>query len=315
MKSLVVTAALGAAMAGPAAAPASSEGGVRHPSNGGVAFGEVAPAKPKPKPKPKPRSSGRPVLKLFDVRPWRIYAYGDVPQVTFRIDGRDKQVNVRLVLFAGDSKTASGVVDLGSLATGVAHTIPVSALANPALPEGPLKVRLSARDSKRRLARPGAQASRVRDLELHSHRFPLAGPFNYGGDGARFGAGRPGHTHQGQDMIAAEGTPVVAPRGGIVKFVQYQASGAGYYVILDGDDEDRDYAFMHLREGSTVVKEQQHIATGERIGDVGSTGASSGAHLHFEIWEGGGWYGKGHPVDPLPYLQRWQSWSGVNAIG
>lgn len=310
MKGLLVALVLGAGMAGPAAAPANSAGGNRYPANGGVAFGEI-PAQPKPKPTAK--TSGRPLLKLFEVRPWRIYAYAATPRVTFRVDARDKKVRVRLVLFAGGSDTASAVVDLGAYRTGVAHTVPVSALADPKLPEGDLKVRLSARDSRRRLARNAAKASRVRDLQLHSHRFPLAGPFTYGGPGATFGADRGSHKHQGQDLIAAEGTPVVAPRGGVVKYVQYQAAGAGYYVILDGDDEDRDYAFMHLREGSIVVKEGQRIGTGARIGDVGSTGHSSGAHLHFEVWEGGGWYGKGRPVDPLPYLKRWEAQSNVSA--
>jgi murein DD-endopeptidase MepM/ murein hydrolase activator NlpD len=304
MKRLLVACVLCAAMAGPAAAPASSAGGNRYPTNGGVAYGEVPPAKPKPK--PKPRVASRPLLKLFDVRPWRIYAYGNTPTVTFRVDARDKSVRVRLVLFPGNSDTAAGVVDLGSFRTGVAHTVPVSALADPNLPEGPLKVRLSARDSKRRLARNAAKASRVRDLQLSSHKFPVAGPFTYGGKDAVFGADRGTHKHQGQDLIAAEGTPVIAPRGGVVKYVQYQASGAGYYVILDGDDEDRDYAFMHLREGSILVEQGQQVRTGDQLAEVGSTGRSSGAHLHFEIWEGGGWFGKGHPVDPLPYLKRWE---------
>lgn len=294
---------LGAAMAGPAAAPASSAGGNRYPSNGGVAYGEVPVTKPKPK---KPRVAPRPILKLFDVRPWRIYAYGNTPEVVFRVDAREKAVRVRLVLFAGGADTASAVVDLGSFKTGVAHTVPVPALADPKLPEGPLKVRLSARDSKRRLARNAAKASRVRDLQLQSHKFPLAGPFTYSEDGGGFGADRGSRAHQGQDVVAAEGTPVVAPRGGVVKYVQYQADGAGYYVILDGEDEDRDYAFMHLREGSIVVKEGERVRTGDKLAEVGDSGRSFGAHLHFEIWEGGGWYAKGRPVDPLPYLKRWE---------
>jgi len=137
------------------------------------------------------------------------------------------------------------------------------------------------------------------------HRFPIAGPFSWGGSGSRFGAGRQGHTHQGQDLAAAEGTPVVAPASGVVEAVQYQASGAGHYVVLDGDDEGRDYVFMHLRAGSITVTRGQSVRAGQRIGEVGNTGASFGAHLHFEIWAGKGWYSGGSPIDPLPLLQAW----------
>ena len=47
------------------------------------------------------------------------------------------------------------------------------------------------------------------------------------------------------------------------------------------------------------------MRTGQRIAEVGTTGSSSGPHLHFEIWTGGGWYTGGHPIDPLPLLQAW----------
>lgn len=134
--------------------------------------------------------------------------------------------------------------------------------------------------------------------------FPVRGAFDYGSDGSRFGAGRKGHTHQGQDMAAAEGTPVVTPWAGTVKTVQYQAGGAGHYVVVGGSDA-RDYVFMHLRSGSIPVEEGQSVTTGQQIGEVGNTGSSSGAHLHFEVWVGGGWYTGGHPIDPLPLLTSW----------
>jgi murein DD-endopeptidase MepM/ murein hydrolase activator NlpD len=137
------------------------------------------------------------------------------------------------------------------------------------------------------------------------HAFPVKGPFSFGGKDSRFGAGRPGHVHQGQDISAALGTPVVAPWPSTVEAVKYQAGGAGYYVVLDGDGEDRDYVFMHLRKGSTFVKVGDSVAKGQQIAQVGSTGSSSGPHLHFEIWVGGGWYTGGEPVDPLPFLQAW----------
>jgi murein DD-endopeptidase MepM/ murein hydrolase activator NlpD len=74
--------------------------------------------------------------------------------------------------------------------------------------------------------------------------------------------------------------------------------------VLRADDE-RDYVFMHLRRGSILVEEGQRIAIGEQIGQVGNSGRSFGAHLHFEVWVGG-WFEKGgEPVDPLPLLEAW----------
>ena len=139
---------------------------------------------------------------------------------------------------------------------------------------------------------------------VRGHRFPIAGPFTYSGPAGRFGAPRPGHAHQGQDLIAAEGTRVVAPRRGRVKFVGYQAKGAGYYVIIDGAGERLDYAFFHLQAGSIRVRQGQYVRMGARVARVGNTGRSFGAHLHFEIWRGP-WFGGGKAIDPLPLLRRW----------
>jgi len=135
--------------------------------------------------------------------------------------------------------------------------------------------------------------------------FPVQGTFSFGGPDARFGVGRPGHTHQGQDIVAAEGTPVVTPVAGIVHWRAYQAKGAGYYVVIRGDD-GRDYAFMHFQAASTAVEKGRRVAAGQRLASVGNTGDSSGAHLHFEIWPDG-WYASAdsHPIDPLPQLLLW----------
>jgi murein DD-endopeptidase MepM/ murein hydrolase activator NlpD len=137
-----------------------------------------------------------------------------------------------------------------------------------------------------------------------AHHFPVAGAYSLGGKDARFGARRSGHRHQGQDVTAAEGTPVVAPWAGLVEYVRFQRSGAGWYIVLDGDGEDRDYVFMHLRSGSILVTPGQRVSAGHQLAQVGSTGRSSGPHLHFEIWVGG-WYDGGEPVDPLPLMQQW----------
>jgi len=134
--------------------------------------------------------------------------------------------------------------------------------------------------------------------------FPIAGPHDYGGADSRFGADRGDHIHQGQDVSAAEGTPLVAPRPGTITTVAYQAGGAGYYVVEADADGAHWYVFMHLEQGSTAVSEGEHVSVGQRLGSVGSTGSSSGPHLHFEEWIGP-WQEGGNPVDPLPLLQSW----------
>ena len=163
------------------------------------------------------------------------------------------------------------------------------------------------RANRRRAARARRRAARRRPapvIPAGEHVFPVDGPYSLGGDDARFGAPRGDHTHQGQDIAAARGTPVVAPYAGVVSWVRYQRAGAGHYVVLDADD-DRDYVFMHLRRGSIPVAEGQRVLAGDQLGEVGNTGRSFGSHLHFEVWVGG-WYAKGgEPVDPLPLLQAW----------
>jgi murein DD-endopeptidase MepM/ murein hydrolase activator NlpD len=215
---------------------------------------------------------------------------------------------VRLLASWPGTTTPSRAIDLGRLPTGVAQTLALPALADPALPEGSMSIRIAARDSAGRLLSPAAKLSRVQAIQIRGHVFPLQGTFSYGGADARFGASRPGHSHQGQDMLAKEGTPVVAVRSGTIAYSQYQAAGAGYYLVLDADGEDYDYAFMHLKEGSILVNAGDHVAAGQPLAAVGHTGAASADHLHFEVWQGA-WYNGGHAIDPLPLLQQWQTWS------
>ena len=159
------------------------------------------------------------------------------------------------------------------------------------------------RRRKRERARRRA-AERKRREARHAWVFPVRGRHSFGGSGSRFGAGRTGHTHQGQDVSAAEGTPLASVHSGTVRFVDYQASGAGYYVVIHDSGGKYEFAYMHLQRGSIRVKAGQHVRAGQRIGRVGDTGAASGAHLHFEMWVGS-WQTGGHPIDPLKYLKRW----------
>jgi murein DD-endopeptidase MepM/ murein hydrolase activator NlpD len=144
-------------------------------------------------------------------------------------------------------------------------------------------------------------------FDLYGYEFPILGPHDYGGAAGRFGAARSGHTHEGQDVMAACGTPLVAARGGRVRYSGYEAD-AGNYIVIDGRGTGFDMAYMHLLEPSPL-KEGMTVRTGEPIGLVGQTGDATACHLHFELWTAPGWYEGGSPIDPLPYLQKWDSYS------
>jgi murein DD-endopeptidase MepM/ murein hydrolase activator NlpD len=142
----------------------------------------------------------------------------------------------------------------------------------------------------------GAHSSSSR-FGFYKNRFPILGRHSYG-DG--LGAGR---GHQGQDVFAKCGRPVVAAHAGRVQVRRYQ-SAAGYYVVIDGKGTGVDNAYMHLRERAEV-QVGDTVYTGQEIGRVGDTGDAVGCHLHFEEWTAPGWYDGGRPLDPLPDLTRW----------
>jgi murein DD-endopeptidase MepM/ murein hydrolase activator NlpD len=94
--------------------------------------------------------------------------------------------------------------------------------------------------------------------------------------------------HHGLDIAAPEGTDIRAVRDGVVRFSD-ERGGYGQMIILDhGDGLETRYA--HCSE--LIVKEGEKIRAGERIALVGSTGRSTGPHLHFEARK------DGHAIDP-----------------
>jgi murein DD-endopeptidase MepM/ murein hydrolase activator NlpD len=149
-------------------------------------------------------------------------------------------------------------------------------------------------------ARAATTAPDPSAFEFLRNEFPVRGPHGYGEFAARFGGGR---GHQGQDVFASCGTPLVAARGGTVKFKQYHAR-AGNYIVVDGQKTGIDYAYMHLRKPA-LVDAGDRVRTGQLIGYVGRTGDASACHLHFEMWKAPGWYDGGSPFDPLPSLMAW----------
>jgi murein DD-endopeptidase MepM/ murein hydrolase activator NlpD len=268
-------------------------------------------------------ASGRPVATRFAV-PERAISGAPV-EIGYRVDATASRVRVRLAVYRSRRHQPIMRLDLGLQPTGTERSYrwPV------APPAGTYRVLLHAVDSAGlSLARSASASGRARLVVTPpiapdgnvpvaiapeaaptpaslSGTFPVQGPHDFGGADARFGATRAGHVHQGQDVLAAEGTPVLAPRPGTVTWRSFQRSGAGYYLVLHDDAAPRDYVFMHLRRGSLLVDRGDRVAAGQPLGQVGSTGISSAPHLHFEIWVGG-WYAKGGaPVDPLPQLRAW----------
>ena len=119
---------------------------------------------------------------------------------------------------------------------------------------------------------------------------PVAGPVSFIDS---WGAPRDGHTHQGVDMMAAYGTPVVAIVSGSITYAAYDGSG-GNMIFLSGDDGNA-YWYMHNQDNLVTGG---HVQTGQQIATVGDTGNAEGTpHLHFEYHPGGG-----AAVNPYPLV-------------
>ncbi len=89
------------------------------------------------------------------------------------------------------------------------------------------------------------------------------------------------------DIAMPEGTPIIAARGGMVVKVENEQSGrgnnpAGNFVRVLHDDGTMG-VYLHLMQGSVMVREGQRVATGERLARSGNTGNSTGPHLHFVV--------------------------------
>ncbi len=156
-------------------------------------------------------------------------------------------------------------------------------------------------------ARASSSRSFSLGFALYGYAFPILGKHEFAMGAGRFGAPRSGHTHEGQDTMAACGTPLVAARGGTVQYAGFQ-SAAGNYIVIDGKGTGFDFMYAHLAEPSPL-KTGEAVRTGQPIGVVGDTGDAVGCHLHFEIWTAPGWYEGGSPIDPLPYLEKWDRYS------
>jgi murein DD-endopeptidase MepM/ murein hydrolase activator NlpD len=101
------------------------------------------------------------------------------------------------------------------------------------------------------------------------------------------------HFHTGIDLVAPFGTPVLAADDGVVALVGSSSSGYGNYVVI-AHSGGLDTLYGHL--ATTLVQVGQAVSQGQPVGLEGSTGNSTGAHVHFELRI------NQKPVDPTPYL-------------
>jgi murein DD-endopeptidase MepM/ murein hydrolase activator NlpD len=152
---------------------------------------------------------------------------------------------------------------------------------------------------------PDGRARNVGRVTLRSHIYPIRGRHADRGAAGAFGVARSGgRIHQGFDVFAACGTPVVAARGGRVVRVTYDPVLYGHIAVVRGEHTRRDYWYAHLQQAPRL-RAGDRIRTGARIGRIGATGNARtiGCQLHFEIRPGG------VPIDPAPELHEWDRWS------
>jgi murein DD-endopeptidase MepM/ murein hydrolase activator NlpD len=121
--------------------------------------------------------------------------------------------------------------------------------------------------------------------------------------------------HHGIDFSAPQDTPIYAAADGTISEISYQGSGAGYYVSIKHTGAGQGYttSYMHMVKESTMIKKGQSIKSGELIGYVGNTGASTATHLHFEIIHSGDPAAVSGRVDPIPYIKTLQKCTSESA--
>jgi murein DD-endopeptidase MepM/ murein hydrolase activator NlpD len=327
---LATLALLGGAV--PASALTDVPGGVEAPSStqtSGAAADVPVHAATRPRPViaslnvPKTASAGRP------------------PRVALRIDeSRVAYVYVQVTVSALSARTPVLVASLGWVRTG--RTIVVAWPLHATLAAGSYQLSVSAHDHHGATLLRGAHSSGVASLNVpvpapaktpaaaptptpapatpvlveagvptvaqtvtDGAVFPVAGVHNFGGPENVFGAPRNGYLHQGQDILTAEGTPIVAPLAGTILTTSYQEGGAGYYAVEE-TVIGFDFMLAHCQEGSLTLSTGQAVTAGQQLCRAGQTGDATAPHLDFEMWVGGWQAVGGRPVNPLPYLEAWE---------
>lgn len=153
---------------------------------------------------------------------------------------------------------------------------------------------------KPRAKRPPAYRKRLMSTR---YVFPVGGRTRIGGPFGSFRADT--GSHQGNDLFAGFGTPVVAAADGTVENVgSLKISGNRLWVYADTGDQ---FFYAHLSAFSPEAVDGRHVRAGTVLGYVGNTGDAEPTppHLHFEIHPDGG-----KAIDPNPFLKAWQARAG-----
>ena len=133
----------------------------------------------------------------------------------------------------------------------------------------------------------------VSSLQAAAARIPFAFPLRSGYRLSSTFGPRGGRLHKGIDFASSLNTPILSTADGVVRFSGTQ-SGYGNVVIIDHGGGFETY-YAHLNRRRVVVGET--VARGDRIGDMGNTGRSTGVHLHYEIRK------DGVAVNPMTYIK------------
>ena len=128
--------------------------------------------------------------------------------------------------------------------------------------------------------------------------FPAPVPISSGFGARNSPCGGCSSFHEGVDFIPGAGTPIDAIADGTVTYAAYDSS-FGYHVIVDHNINGQKVQslYAHMIAGSIKVVVGQQVTVTQELGEVGSTGHSTGAHLHLEV------HLDGTPVDPFAWLK------------
>ena len=131
--------------------------------------------------------------------------------------------------------------------------------------------------------------------------FPVRGTVEFTDTFGAYRADVKGHRHEGNDIFAKMGTPIVAVLAGTIEYSTYGIGGNNARLTDAAGDY---FYYAHMVRFAAGLKTGDHVAKGQVIGYVGETGDAAGTspHCHFEIHPGGG-----AAIDPYPYLQAWRA--------